>query len=797
MEARLYNSLRDKSLSDELGGGSIALPELVAGNDLLMRIRFAERVDGTWAQLKRRVASVQASIGFIDARPTGGTVKLKNGSSVTSALPYNVAASALDTALSGIYSGSMLEVISVDGSWLISSNIELDEPEPVQNMLSPRCKVRWWGDVMPDGSYLYQLRFVQAPLAFTDELRLTLPEGPKIAEVQAADLIDDFAIPAIQSLALDPWFQGTYKLKRGLRVTPNLSPADGAEVLQAACQYLLTASEIEDGAELTVEDVGQDLAHITFGGALAGIGQDLLEVIVVDAPEPDPTIRLSLRSAAMAAALRGGSITPQLEIRWRLYEETAADEDLERTMDVIGYRSQVTVIAPLNWDEMALWTDTEWARPLDATKYPPFSRDALFFGTRGYAYTAASTGSHSVTHGLGTDRVTWDAVDGDGGFLPRSAEGVLATIPSPGVIDFVIASGVATPVEISMAALGQEEHFQGHTHGFGDLPEVEAAFLAMAARVAALEDMAPVGGLQVAAASTSAEIARWKLPPVSSVIPSRSAIVLPAAGIGALDDSKLRGVVLPAIHTVETPGTLPLPLPPAPLQSQCGKVWRNNSGAAVIVPGMGWPSASVAANGLVGAAWDAVTGRGYWFPVALLSGTSSYYPLPFRLPLFELIVTEDQFRARTRFRLEVGFETAILKSANRGRWQFRTEYGVPVAAESPGTPGGNLQSITWDTSAPAINQTIYLGPVPTVHRFGLDVRRTVVGDANVFAGNATVYGATRVSTAPSGPNFAIRGFLDLFDTVDASAFPGLVAVRGLDVGAGDGDSQTGFAWITA
>jgi hypothetical protein len=106
-----------------------------------------------------------------------------------------------------------------------------------------------------------------------------------------------------------------------------------------------------------------------------------------------------------------------------------------------------------------------------------------------------------------------------------------------------------------------------------------------------------------------------------------------------------------------------------------------------------------------------------------------------------------------------------------------------------------LQSITWDTASPGIDQTIYLGPVPTSHRFGLDVRRTIFGDTNVFAADASVYGARRVASAPSSPNLALRGRLIRFDTIDGAAFPGLVAVRGLDVGAGEGDSQTGFAWI--
>lgn len=802
MQIQLYNDLRLQTLGASEGASGFAFPTLVQGPDVVMGFRFHENTEAGWVTKPRDVRGVKLSLGKADARPTSGTWKFRRSGTTGASIAYNADGATMLARLRALFTTEqILEAVAVDGSWLVISTVLLEGLTVTDNLLAPSSFVRWWYVLQDDGRYLYEFRLVQTPVAFTDQFISTLPPEPEVRRIQAGDDAGGTPVPEIQELRLDPWFGGVFRLKRDLRRSGLLSAEDTAASIQIAIQSLLTEAEVEAGANLTVSWPANGQAWITFGGALAGIEENLLEVEVISAPVADPWVTLGMDSADLATALRGKtSETFQLELIWRVADATAAPSDEETVREVLGYRGAVTVLPRLNFPELAVRPEIDWMRPPSPSRYAPFSRDNVYFGSRHYVEEIADDAATVIDHGLGTDLVHVQVWSATGVLLTPGAEFV-AEIETTDSVTVTLADGADAPARAIVCAVAQEEHFREHGHAMAQVEGLLATLAALETRLALVEDAVPSGTLTVATDAPAGEIARWALPSVNLIIPSRKAAVIPSTGLLGLDTARMRGTVLPAIHTTDAPGTLPDPLPASPTLIQCGtggrgKVWRNESGGSITVPGVGGPSFLVEDDGLVGAVWDAARGVGYWYPVRALAGTSSYFPIGFEASLFEVLVSEKQFRPRKRLRAEIGFDAAILKSANRARWDLVMEYGIPTAATDPGTPGANLSTIDWATSDPFLRVPIYLGPVPTNHRFGLDLRHVFDGEDSSFTAAYSAYGATAASAAVlPGATFGLRARLERFDTVDGAPFAGLVGVRGLNVGSGDGDSQAGFVWI--
>ena len=801
MQIQLYNDLRLQTLGAAEGASGFAIPSLVQGPDVVMGFRFHENTDAGWVTKPRDVRGVKLSLGKADARPTSGSWKFRKSSTTGASIAHNADGATMLARLRALFTTEQIvEAVAVDGSWLVISTVLLEGLTVEDNLLSPTSFVRWWYVLQDDGRYLYEFRLVQAPVAFTDQFVTQLPPAPAVRQIQVGDDTGGVLVPEIQELRLDPWFAGVFRLKRDLRRSGLLSVEDTAASIQVAIQSLLTAEEVEDGAELTVSWPANGQAWITFGGALTGIEQELLEVEVVSSPVADPWVTLGMDSADLAAALRGkASETFQLELIWRVSDDTAAPDEEEAVRELLGYRGAVTVLPRVNFPELATRPEIDWQRPPSPSRYPAFSRDQVFFGTRHYVETIVDPEiAVAIAHGLGTDLVHVQVWDGTGTLL-TPGDGFEAQIDSADTVVVTVAPGDGD-WKVIISAVAQEEHFRAHTHTLGDVVGLLEKFETIETRLALVEDAVPSGTLTVAT-ETPVEIARWSLPKVDLIIPSRKQVAIPSTGLMDLDTSRMRGVVLPAIHTTDAAGTLPLPLTAAPTLSQCGtggngKVWRNESGAAISVPGSGGVAIVVPDDGLVGAVWDASRGIGYWYPVRALAGTSSYFPIGFETTLLEVLVSEKQFRPRKRLRAEIGFDAAILKSQNRARWELVMEYGIPTAATAPGTPGTNLSTIDWAVADPFFRVPIYLAPTKTNHRFGLDLRHVFSGGESSFTAAYSAYGATSASEAVlPGATFGLRARLERFDTVDGVAFSGLVGLQGVNVAAGDGDSQAGFVWI--
>lgn len=802
MEARLYNDLDRQTLTGTLGGGAFALPTLIRGTDNVLSFRFAARVDGEAAGTPRTVHGVRASVGLPDARPTSGTwrLRLEPAGAESADLAWNATDAEILAACEAVFgAGAVTEVVGVSGSWLALAPAELPAHGITHNKLSPLSFFRSWGNEQSDGAWLYEFRLVQAPYAFTDQVGFRLPQPPVVYEVQAGAEIDDLAIPEIQGIRLDPWFAGVYRLRRGSRVSADLSISDGPDEIAEALQSCLSPTEIAQGADLTVSNPADGVAHVKFGGSLAGVDEALLVVEVVDAPAGDPTIVLDLRGAHLAAALRGGKVVAELEIVWRLADATSLDEEDEEIREVTGYRGTVTILPELAWPGLAVAPEINWTVPPDPRDYKPFSADNIIFGTRNYAVALGAGLEHVVVHGLGTEEIGAVSVRENtaGGALLVHGTDYTVTVDGADQVTVTIDPGYGAVAAEDLAVLittaGPADHFLAHTHTMAQVTGLEALLAELAGRIGDLEALLPSNVLALIP-DPAGIVAEWRLPDIAEVYPLREPVTIPAEGIRAVDLSGVRqSGLLPAVHTLVAPVALTVPLPAAPSEGQSGVIFRNEGAGAVILPGgRGRRSHRVEPDGLVAAWWDEQADMGRWYPVDLEPGTSTYHPSQMERELFELLVTPEQFRAGRRMRVEFGLETAVLRSDTRGAWDLLVEYGTINAAADPGTPGSNVESITWDEAAPAIRQRIYAGPVPQTHRFSLALVHSL---ADAITAERTIYGAVTSAPAPGTASFALRARLARFDTLDDPDLRGFLAVRGLAATVTEGDEFAGRAWI--
>jgi hypothetical protein len=75
----LYANLSKKTLTETQSGSSISWPRLVAGEDLVLKLRLVQSLDGQVIAARRTISTLKASIGEKDARPLDGTFQLKLG----------------------------------------------------------------------------------------------------------------------------------------------------------------------------------------------------------------------------------------------------------------------------------------------------------------------------------------------------------------------------------------------------------------------------------------------------------------------------------------------------------------------------------------------------------------------------------------------------------------------------------------------------------------------------------------------------------------------------------------------
>lgn len=457
-----------------------------------------------------------------------------------------------------------------------------------------------------------------------------------------------------------------------------------------------------------------------------------------------------------------------------------------------------------NLDPVTFSTSDTLPAPLDATK-TYFVLDAtaddfqVSLEPNGDAVdlTTTGTGTHTVRLKDGTiEHVAvevWETAE-EGERLPQSSYTAARTS-----LDVVTVSGFpSTPTagqyDVVIQTYGRPATYQKHTHEIDETPEAKTRIEALEARMAALESAAGNLGAINSSLLTGGTITRtlggFFAIPGALELPAEPPAQLRGWTPYSLEENPLDPVrLLPAVHVLAANvEALPNPLP-RPSAEYAGRVFT--TAVARNFPG----------GGLLAGDYAACDGR-TWYRVARQGSETTWYPTIYEIELFRFAVTTDEMVARSVLDLAIGFEAAIYTATLRQRtrrtgmqWTLRIEHGVATSDSTPATTGANLDTY-FSSPVTMLEHTFRLSEVPQAMRYGIQVTRPSSGDITAVA---TKFFKGAACAAPSTGNFAIRAILTRGDVEDVPTDPkGLVAVRGLDVGAdGTLDPTLGRYTITS
>lgn len=636
MQSLLYIDLTRKRASESLSGGSFKFPTLAFGEDATISLRLAERIGGELSEIFREVVSLRASIGKIDARPESGKVAILigedtpvEGTNLTTPLAWNAKPHEVEAALNALtIVGTTYGAASVEekgGSWLVTFEDEV-APVPISvgsNSLFPSSFLRV-RSASVNGQYIHDLRLIQAPVASTATFARVAPPAPFVTTIVDGGEESGFSWPEAQSLFIPPGFRGTYQVRRGFKTTGLLDRSDGAEDLARALNENLTDADDEI---FTVTLPTDNTFVIEFGGALKGINHDPLEVEVFAAPDGDITFTLPLDSAELAALLwKAEKVTLPIEIEAVI--EDPNDSEVTYTRKLL--RDTVTIERSLQWEGLEAVASVDWTRPPLPKDYRPFSPGQISNGQIHYSVTRGNAvdTSFDITHNLGTDRVDViiheNAASGapleygvDFTYTRTNSNALVVTFTDPPALNSKL---------ITILGLEMTSFFDDHDHEIPEVVGLSAILDDLGSRLEAIEARTGLGALPASPRDDTGEAARWTLPTLFEIFPSRQKIEDPGASLAALEKSLLpraRGL-FPAIHSA-TVGTF-TEAPDAATTEDAGTVLENTSGGDIILPvGFGQSTARIKDGGLIasdGRAWYPVTKYGAEDPVTVSVGSA-------------------------------------------------------------------------------------------------------------------------------------------------------------------------------
>jgi len=736
-------------------------PELTFGESLTLALRFFKNSDGQEIEAPLTITSLKASIGLVDARPTGGKYAIKigtapaSGSNTTNLLDATVRASDLAAKLNAVDAHSTYgtaRVIETAGSWLIFFGDQSQQVPMtvVGNGLWPisYARVHAW---QVDGKWVHELRLVQAPVAFTSSHDIVLPPAPEITRIQAGGATETFTWNEIQQLYVPPEFRGAYILKRGYGKTTQLSRDDGTDAILAALQAL-GANDFKVTLPLSNKPT------IEFIGDYAGAEQDLLVVQVMQAPAGDLTFTLALDRAELASMLRrDGTVTLPLEIR------IVGTDDGGFSGELVALVLPVTIKSPVIFPELEETPTIDLLRPYSATTYVPYGANNELVGGR-YYRAIIGDGEMSefvIATGLNSEDVFVVGRENHSGGR-QLAQGVDFSVTIDGDNQVTVTSLVGPPAANGWIffTIGAQSTAQWASDLTVTVPQVIAgggypalpAFMDdIGARVVRLEALIPstFAGVASTTAGTGMSIV---LPDTAEVLNYRGATAV--IDKGALDPTKLPAhapYLLPAIHDASL-DALPVPLPAA--SGNAGKVYT--AGADTLIPGAGGiRSATVASGGLVGCDGRAL------YPVAAAPGTNSYHPTAFERELYDLPINDKMLPVGSTLLVEWGVLLQLVNANCKARWVLVVDLGTFVSDTSPSPVGLNLAQVQW-SSTPIFTQPIDLSSEPMTHSFGIRIKR----NADAIALDQARYGRYlgNNDAAPTTANFSLRARLANFDT---------------------------------
>jgi len=383
-------------------------PAITFGEDLTLVLRFTIQNNGSAISPNMTITGMKASVGNVDARPLGGGTCLVIGSAPASSanttapilfndLPSVVAAKI--NALTGVVATyGTCKAVSVPGGYALFFGTRAAEVpiSATNNLLWPVSFVRvsaWQNGA----EWVHQVRFTQAPVAFTSDSLTVLPPAPTVTEIQQGGTSDGVSANEIQAVYIPPNFLGSYVLTMGMNRSGLLSVADTPATMTTAL------SQLGAGITFTVTNPLPNTAYITFGGTAAGAPQSLLGVTVVSAPPADPALTLQFDRAELAVLLQQQNpATLPLEV-WI--------ETLDSTTGVAAtftaFVTEVVISLPLTYPDLEDTPTVDWLRPPSPVNYVPFGNNNVLTGQQFYSTTVGDGESTSfdVTHGLDSEIV--------------------------------------------------------------------------------------------------------------------------------------------------------------------------------------------------------------------------------------------------------------------------------------------------------------------------------------------------------------------------------------------------------
>ncbi|MGA3169479.1 MAG: hypothetical protein ABSE62_00545 [Chthoniobacteraceae bacterium] len=717
-------------------------PPITFGEDLTLVLRFTIDNNGSAISPNMTITGMKASVGNVDARPLGGGTCLVIGNGPASSanttapilfndLPSTVAAKI--NALSGVVAAyGICKAFSVPGGYALFFGTRAAEVpiSATNNLLWPVSFVRvsaWQNGA----EWVHQVRFTQAPVAFTSDSLTVLPPAPAVTEVQAGGTTDGIAFNAIQAVYIPPNFLGSYVLTMGMNRSGLLSVADTPATMTVAL------SQLAAGIIFTVTNPLPNTAYITFGGTAAGAAQPLLGVTVVSAPPADPALTLQFDRAELAVLLqRESPATLPLEV----WIETL-DSSTGVAATFTAFVTEVTISLPLTYPDLEDTPTVDWLRPPSPINYVPFGNNNVLTGQQFYTTTIGDGGSinFDVTHGLDTEIVMPTIYDIAGNELVLGTDYRFKLNSENDVIITALgappAEGGWTVIIVSAQTVGAWA--SGLTVTIAQVTGLSAILAGMAATIATLQALIPTTPPQIAGGASGLTIT---IPNVTGYVPMQT--------LASNGQPKARAL-LPAQNTLASgiaAGTFPLGTVAA-----AGTVVQNQTGLSQLVPAaFGIDDTWVPPNGYV-----ASDGR-LWYVVNQAAGTNSFFAAAFERTLFSFEVNSAMMPAGSSLMLTFSLALQLLVN--------NTEDTAPSPV------GLNLQNVVWATATPIVAQGIILDAVSINHTFGASVAVNPAGTS--LTAQRNLYGVwTAGAPAPPTANFALRARLTQFDTEDAVVRP--------------------------
>lgn len=374
----------------------------VAGQTIVYTLRFLQRqLDGSILDIgtnASRVRALRVGIGNIDMRPESGSFFLTINGFRPQKFDWNVSAEELQDRLNDVLpfnvfcdeSDGSIEIQSEDGRPL-EIQVDCSELIPTSGSRIHSSRVR--------GRFVYYIRLVQLPVAFTDFSDQVVPDPPRIREIQEGMTSSDGVTkyPEIQSLYVPPDFENVYQLSLPgtLKRTRLLNKNDGVAAIEAALKAVI--------GSVSVTNPLDNVAYIEFNKENNGINFPDLEVIVPNPAPPDLRFSINLNTVELYSLLRDkDSVTLPFEAE--MLVDVNPSDPSEGTALVKLWKSEVVISRPLIWEGMASMAPIGWQSRAYPADYIPFTRQQSIIGQQQSYVVEVGDGvakEFTIDHNLG------------------------------------------------------------------------------------------------------------------------------------------------------------------------------------------------------------------------------------------------------------------------------------------------------------------------------------------------------------------------------------------------------------